>query len=245
MLMAPLALAQTPAGDNELMPEKTLVAWVYGYAEHKDADSVVTAIRSLKNWSGIDEAEIMSFMVGFWGGVFAAHPDKVEGWLAALKDLPYPGPKQLLWSAAQLSRIAGWRDIITRDAKQYDIEARYFVSRMTGMKDEELDLYSQKIDYPMMGDMFWGWYFATGDKQYVQKIISTLALGKDDKEGVVEASCRYLTAYASKYPAVMVICEEELGVQPDPVKARLRKVIEEAKATKSAEEAPGLKALAS
>ncbi len=221
-------------GEDPFDKEEILSEWIYGYYHHRDAGSLVPAVRAMDRFEMIGHGypEKDAFAIGFLSAVFSEYAGRIGGWLAELNDLPFPGARAVVLSAAAASNTPQAVKALNEIASRSDPQAGQFIGSLLSAAPG--DFLTMPVEYPSACDLLWGRYFATGDGGYVRRVIEVLApAGQatelDDKAATVEAAGRYLVIYAGMYLDVMAICEEELRIQPEETRKRLEEIIAKAR----------------
>jgi hypothetical protein len=232
--IVPVARASVLVSEEVFKDKKELSDWICHYYQHQEAGLLEAAVRALSEFKliGSGYAEKDSFAVGFLSEIFAQNPDRVADWLRETGDLPYPGPKAVVWTAAVSSDSLQAKEAMQKIADASDPPVRSFIRSL--LLFPAYDFLKNPVLYPEFVDIMWGKFFATGDARYVAKIISALGLADqttawDNKAMAAREAELYLVVYAGKYPEVMSLCEEELPRQPENVKKRLQTVLSGAK----------------
>lgn len=97
--------------------------------------------------------------------------------------------------------------------------------KISGMHE---DIYTMPVDSPLLLDMLWASFSATGDDLPVRRIISVLHLLQDGngEEIIVGGAANWsLKSNAQLHPRIMEICKQELSVAQQPTKSLLEEVI--------------------
>lgn len=237
LVIAVVLFGNIVCGAGPFEDEQSLSKWIYSYHKHRDAESLVPAVRAMvKNQligSGYMEKDF--FAMGFLSAVFSEHPDRVRGWLTDLKELSFPGALASVLSAVAASDTPQAREALNEFAVRADPKIKEFINSISS--SPQTDLLTAPVITASTCDLLWGRYFATGDRRYVKKIIGALALGDqieawDIKAQTAEVAKHYLATYAIQCPEIMKICEEELKTQPENIRKQLEKIIAGAKSYK-------------
>lgn len=134
--------------------------WMERYYASPDPDRLPAELRAVAK-RGLPE-ELAHFVVAtFLGLVMKAHPERIAGWFAELGDL------EGAWRTTL--HLAAWSSG-TPEGRACLLEA--------GVTPEQLpptiDVLRHPIDHPVVLDMLWAHYFATGDPAAVRRIVSVL-----------------------------------------------------------------------
>ncbi len=96
------------------------------------------------------------------------------------------------------------------------------------MAQSHNDLYAISIDSPLILDMLWTSFFATGDSLPVQRIISVLHLSRDGhgEEIIVGGAAQWsLKSNARQHPKVLEICKKEFLTAKGETKSLLGEIV--------------------
>jgi len=140
--------------------------WTKFYYAHPHPERLVQEVRQLSEKGVLAQPEHALPLITFLSRVVAANPDRIAAWLDALGDLPEADLRGLdlaLWfSGAPTAR------------------ARLAERTTDPLFDEPPpDFLERAIDGPVMLDVLWMYYFATGELRAVRRIISVLEYMSD------------------------------------------------------------------
>jgi len=199
------------AATEKFANENELMTWVEHYYLHPDPDSVNKATKDAHELEVLKNRN-MPVMIGFYAGLFQSN-----------KKLRQP-TADLNYSFPQVDRHAILRAL-----------------SFSTKNDDPAPLLTEPLDKtPLIIDMLWGYFYATGDEAAVKRIIETLPWSemkqgdiKNDKDKAMRqqvgaSAKRSLTDNAARHQRAMEICKKELPGQPPETKPILQQVISQA-----------------
>lgn len=203
--------------------------WMTSYYRNPLPDHFVTEVRQMRRRGTLSAPVTVAFL----SRVLAQNPAKVPLWMAALADLP-DSDKSVLHEAIWLS------DTDAGKAYLKDQGLAYLQDRPAP------DMLKVEIDSPAMLDVLWGYFFATGDKAPVRRIVSALNYGqpagatdrretpKEDRDNkqkandaaVFTAAVSSLSSFWRKDPRIGELCDGLLkGNELNPTETELLKIL--------------------
>lgn len=196
--------------------ETELMTWVTHYYQHPEPKVVDKAVKDGHELKVLQQNRYVPILIGFFAGVFQTNKDLRQP-IGDLRDsIPLP----------QVERHAILRGL-------------YFSTK----NDDPSPLLAKPIDVhktPLIVDILFGYFYATGDEAAVKKTIEALPWStmkeedvKNDEEKKLRreigiAAKQELTTNAAKHQRVMDICKKELPKQSSEVKPILQEVISQA-----------------
>jgi hypothetical protein len=124
---------------------------------------------SIATWQPHTDASLIAFAAK----VFDQNPSRIAGWLDELSGLT-EGQKRSLWIAAWLSGVVGVDAVLRQQARQTSKAAVRFISALFSQSPRPIETLT--LSGPVVLDMNWAAFFATGDERYVLRIIEALGL---------------------------------------------------------------------
>lgn len=180
------------------------------------------------------EPNYISPMPYFFAQIFAAHPDKIESWMTQIK-FTSDYQEKIIYSALWESNTHVGEKYLTQIASGNTHSAKIAKKIMANPRQNIL----QKAITPESLDELWASFFATGDAQYIARIISTLSwqslLISDEpltKENFYK-TVAYLAAKWSLYanakqdPNIRKKCEEMLPQFDSSIQTMLKQLLTE------------------
>ena len=145
--------------------------WVSHYYEHPTPERFIKEVRALNDAGVLSSAKTAAPLAVFLGRVMAANPDQAGVWLTQLNEVKSPGRDTLLLAAS----LSGTKTAMAYLRKQTD-SSKY-------LKDP-VDPRKMEPDQPVVLDMLWADFFATGDSVPIRRIV--YALNYDKYLGALE-----------------------------------------------------------
>ena len=163
---------------------------------------------------------------GFLAGVIGANSDKAEKLISDM--FPMPPPDQVVVvKAIAYSGLPEWKDLLGKfvermPARRIVIE-KYLYGKLPVLRDLPLD-------NPIAVDANWGYYFATGSSEPIQRLVRTLEWSKD-KNNVERLTIGSMVKWtlaqnASRDPELLAYLKTSLPHQPELVEVPLKDIIE-------------------
>jgi len=208
-------------------PEQVL-QWINGYRHDPEPDRLPVAFKSMLELGLLKDVEQSGIYVGFLAGVIGSNREKAEKLIAEMFPMPPPDQVMVVKMIAY-SGLSDWKELMGKfvermPARKIVIE-RYLYGKMPVLRELPLD-------NPIAVDANWGYYFATGSSEPIQRLVRTLAWSKDrnDLEKLTIGSMVKwtLAQNASRDGDLLSYLKTSLPHQPDKVADALGEVIEAA-----------------
>jgi hypothetical protein len=168
LLVAPLSPAKAvPPSASALASNDAILKWINGYRHRPDPDRLPSVVRTLSAMQAFKAAESSGAYIGFIAGVLGTNASHADDLIAKMLSID-PADHWVLVRAIAYSGLPNWRELLAT-----------FVDRMAtrrAMIDKYLDgklPRLEQIDY------------RTDKPGMLDKIKSTLHIGKDQKKAVV------------------------------------------------------------
>lgn len=137
------------------------MSWMNFYYAHPMPERLGAELRAMGEAGVLDKPQTRLVVATFVGMVMRGNPERVAGWFAELADVEGP--------TREVLQVAGWISGTN--------EARACLAS-AGASAELLgpppDVLGRAPDDPAVLDVWWAYYFATGEARAVRKIISAL-----------------------------------------------------------------------
>jgi hypothetical protein len=228
-LIPPQAGAKTTAKEaTDFNRAEDLLRWINDYRQHPEPDRLPQAVKAMLDLNLLKDVEQSGIYIGFIAGVIGANPDKAETLISDM--FPMPPPDQIVVvKAIAYSGLSEWKDLMGKfvermPARKLVIE-RYLFGKMPVLRELPLDS-------AIAVDANWGYYFATGSSEPIQRLVRALAWSRDknDLEKLTIGSMVKwtLAQNASRDWDLLGYLKTSLPHQPDEVAVPLKDVIESA-----------------
>ncbi len=192
--------------------------WMNNYYLNPQPELVVQAAHALSSTGYFEQPGAVATSIGFFSQVFAAHPERVDSWLARTGDLPQ-NHRRLIAVAAWYSGHASGEKLVRQlgVSSAYRAEIERTVSRVQG------NVATTPVLSESSMNLQWGAFLATGADEHVVSILTGMGRGN------LAESARVVLAFnAAQHDRVLEICRQQLDRQPNEVRSILRTVINDA-----------------
>jgi hypothetical protein len=229
-----LPIAADAKGKAKAKPEpqftraEDVLHWINDYRQNPEPERLPKAVTAMRELGLLKEIEQSGIYIGFIAGVIGANPDKAETLLSDM--FPMPPPDQIIVvKAIAYSGLSDWKELMGRfvermPARKIVIE-RYLYGKMEVLRDLPLDS-------AIAVDANWGYYFATGSSEPIQRLVRTLAWSRDRNNVerlTIGSMVKWtLATNASRDWDLLGYLKTSLPHQPDEVAVPLKDVIESA-----------------
>lgn len=233
-LLSPAASAAPPRKDEFPSPQHIL-GWINQYRAKPEPQRLPQAVRAMSAHGLFRDLEAGGIYIGFMAGVIGADPDRADKLIAAMFPLP-PEDQVAIVRAIAYSGAPDWKGLLIGVAERMPAR-RVMIERHLQDQLPTLDKLSLAGNAAAL-DAHWGYYFATGRKATVNRIVDTLAWAKDgnDVEKLTTGSMAKWTLAnnALQDKELLDYLKAEKGRRPKPVQAQLAEVIEAAETYETA-----------
>ncbi len=206
-------------------PEQ-IVQWINDYRQNPEPERLPAAVKAMLGLGALKNIEQSGLYVGFIAGVIGSNPDKAEKLLGEM--FPMPPPDQIIVvKAIAFSGLPEWKELMGKfvermPARRVVIE-RYLFGKLPTLR-------ALPLDNPMAVDALWGYYFATGSSEPIQRLVVGLAWSgnKDDVDKLTTGSMVKwtLAQNASRDHDLLQYLKNSMMHQPKEVSDPLGEVIE-------------------
>lgn len=229
LVAAPLvADAKREADKTDFKTPEGVLHWINDYRHNPEPERLPDAVKAMRNLGLLKDIEQAGIYIGFVAGVIGSNPDKAEALITEM--FPMPPPDQVVVvKAIAYSGLSDWKDLMGKfvermPARKVIIE-RYLYGKMEILRE-------LPFDSPIAVDANWGYYFATGSSEPIQRLVRALAWSrnKNDVEKLTVGSMVKwtLAQNSSRDGDLLGYLKVSLPHQPDDVAVPLRDVIESA-----------------
>lgn len=202
--------------------------WITYYYVEPTPERVDEAVRFMDKEGLLAKPTAVQPLVSFLGHIFRKNPDRIGPWVEEFDYLPEG--RKVIWQAAWFSGTPEGQKALKEAEPRLAEEDRKYLEALTLLPAP--DLLTLPIDAPVVLDMLWAGFQATGDEAYVFRVIGALASPAEEKEdldqAIVREAARWsLASVARQHPKVMQICRRALPKQPEDVRKVLEEVIKQ------------------
>jgi hypothetical protein len=196
--------------------------WMEHYYQHPSPEALVQGVCSLNDDGYFEDPAQQDAALGFFSTVFQQNPKLVDHWLRESRFLPLPARRTLAIAAWIAGDPAGARQVRELFGTfKYPVRAE--VDRL--LAAGPVSAAQTPVISTASMNMRWGAFLASGDERHIVSVLE--ALGSN--EAGLATSARFALAQdAASHPRVLEICREQLDRQPQPIRAELRAVVDDA-----------------
>lgn len=156
-----------------------LLGWITGYRENPEPKRLPQAIAAMSRLGLLRDMDGAGLYIGFTAGVLGQNPALAEDLVSKMFPRP-PEEQGLIIKAIAYSGLEDWRGLLSKfvermPARRKQIETQLYV------KPETLETVALETG-PAPIDALWGYHFATGSFQPVERIVSALAWAADKSD---------------------------------------------------------------
>jgi hypothetical protein len=234
LLIAAVALALSPiAAGAKGKPKpppfnkpEVLLQWINEYRHNPEPERLAEAYKAMRDLNLLKDVEAAGIYVGFIAGVIGANPDKAEKLVADMFPMP-PQDQVIVVKAIAFSGLAEWKELLGKfvermPARKVVID-HYLYGKLPVLRDLPLDS-------PIAVDANWGYYFATGSSEPIQRLVRALAWSRDKDNAerlTIGSMVKWTLAQnASRDPELLGYLKTSLPHQPEDVEVPLADIIE-------------------
>jgi hypothetical protein len=204
------------------------------YYRHPRPDLTLSALQYFSRNGMLEKPGLLASFSGFLSQVFRNNPAVAE---QCARGLTANGARKVLVYSIWLSGLDNSPDLLKIVATGASPEVIGLVKQFTYQVPPEL--LTDPIRSAGAIDALWGAFFATGDRRYVEKMISVLPWSeeKDQDKGAIGSSARYtLAVNARTHSAVREYLQEDEKTAEEPQRRLISRVLKQAdESTKSSE----------
>ncbi|MFA5948877.1 MAG: hypothetical protein WC807_01195 [Hyphomicrobium sp.] len=215
-------------------PEDVL-KWINDYRHAPQPDQVPHVVQAMSRLGMFRDLEQAGVYIGFIGGVLGSNPKTAERLIARMFPLP-PEDQVALIRAIAYSNHPGWKGLLQAFTERMPARQVLITKYLYGDGKTLAELPLDDGSYVI--DTNWGYYFATGYAEPVQRIVSALAW-TEQRESVekltIGAMAKWtLATNATREKDLLDILKQEMGVAPENVRKPLAEVIDAAETFETA-----------
>jgi hypothetical protein len=205
-----------------------VLQWINDYRHHPEPKRLPDAVKAMLELGLLKDIDQAGIYIGFVAGVIGSNPDTAETLIAEM--FPMPPPDQIVVvKAIAYSGLPDWKELMGKfvermPARKVVIE-HYLFGKLPVLRDMPLDT-------PIAVDANWGYYFATGSSEPIQRLVRALAWSRD-RDNVERLTIGSMVKWtlatnASRDWDLLGYLKTSLPHQPDEVAVPLKDVIESA-----------------
>lgn len=232
-LVAVFAVLAGPATGAPPKPRQLtsqdVLKWIDRYRERPEPQQLPDVVRGMSGIGLFKDLDSAGIYIGFMAGVLRDNPDSAEKLVARM--FPMPPPDQVaIIRAIAYSGLPNWKSLLEKFVERMPARKvliqRFLSGRMPTLMKLALH------ESPAALDTLWGFYFASGRLEAIDRIIGVLAWAKDgnDVEKLTLGSMAKWTLAnnALRDKELLDHLKRQIAIMPKPVAVELRDVVEAA-----------------
>ncbi len=224
----PDADAAPPRG-NVIASDRDLNEWLTYYYAHPRPDAMLSALEYMDESKATHRDERQPPVVIFLAMVLRQHPRLLPDVFKQSADF-HLKTRKVIWFAAWEADLPAAREQLRAARELEEGNAKKLIDVL--LAEPPTSLKEREIESATDLDMLWSAYFATGDKNYVERIINVLAWTHEKEDAtklLLGVTARWsLAANARRHKPVMTICKKVRKKADDKLKPMLDHVLAEA-----------------
>lgn len=217
----------TQTAQPQLSTAESVQRWIDGYRAKPEPKRLPEAVKAMTALGLLKDQEANGLYIGFIAGVLGDNQIEADALVAGMFPMP-PEDQVSLIKAIAYSGLPDWKDLLTRFVERMPARKvlidRYLRDKIKVLKDLGID------NGPPVLDANWGYYFATGSFEPVQRIIGALQWAKEEnsvEKLTVAGMAKYTLAFnAARDSELVALYRSEAGHGQPAVRQALREVIE-------------------
>lgn len=203
-----------------------ILRWINGYRDEPQPARLPVAVQAMSRLGLLRDMDGAGVYVGFTAGVLGDNQLEAERLVAGMFPLA-PEEQGLVIKAIFYSGLPGRLELLQSVAERMPARRKLVDAYLGG---KEPGLMQLPLDSgPAAIDTLWGFYFATGAYQPVQRLVQALAWSADKKDvnrlTIASMAKWTLAQNASRDKALLDLCRIEAAHQPKDVAVQLEEVV--------------------
>ena len=194
-----------PAAEELTAPVKEITSldalsrWMTYYYLHPQPELLIPAL-IFADKQGLIQGDSAAPLQAFTSKVLAQNPQKLKEWFSQFGPMSSNG-KTLLLTAIWWSNSKESKDLLDKIASELPEKSRSEFNNQ--LKNAPPAIETMDISSPDVLDMLWASFSATGDTQYVKRLMTTLPWGRNDSKDLP----KMLIASAARWSLVSNIIQ--------------------------------------
>jgi hypothetical protein len=215
--------------EQEFKKSEQILKWINDYRKDPEPNRLPEIFHAMGDLGIFRDLDSAGVYIGFVGGVIGSNPERAERLISRMFPMS-PEDQVVLIRAIAYSGLPDWKDLLQKFVERMPARMvllrKYLYGDGKPLSDMPID------DGAYVLDALWGYYYATGYREPIERIVGALALSvdKNDVEKLTIGSMAKwtLATNASREKELLDILNEEMNRQPTVVRKPLREVIEAA-----------------
>jgi hypothetical protein len=178
--LALLSVAAAGAAPSNKKPEfpssEHILRWINAYRLKPNPAKLPTAVKAMSELGVFRDMDTAGVYVGFMAGVLNTNPKRAEDLISKMYPMP-PEDQVAIVRAIAYSDLPDWKNLMLKFAERMPARKtlidRFVYGKQPTLRQLELDAGTTPLD------TLWGFYFATGAREPIVRIISVLHWARD------------------------------------------------------------------
>jgi hypothetical protein len=221
-------LAEDPP-QQEFKKSEQILKWINDYRKEPEPNRLPEVFHAMGDLGVFRDLDSAGVYIGFIGGVIGSNPERAERLISRMFPMS-PEDQVVLIRAIAYSGLPDWKDLLQKFVERMPARMvllrKYLYGDGKTLSDMPID------DGAYVLDALWGYYFATGYREPIERIVGALALSLDknnvEKLTIGSMAKWTLATNASREKELLDILNEEMNRQSAEIRKPLREVIEAA-----------------
>jgi len=182
LLLASIALpthAGPPKRASGFGSPQQILAWINPYRTRPEPDRLPAAVKSMSELGIFRDLDSSGVYIGFMAGVLGDNPRIADRLVTGMFPMP-PEDQVAIVRAIAYSGLPDWKGLLGRHAERMPARA-VLIERLLDGKLPTLEALPLDTK-PAALDTLWGYYFASGKKASIDRIIDALQLVKEGND---------------------------------------------------------------
>jgi hypothetical protein len=206
---------------------ESVMAWIGGYRAKPEPQRLAGAVHALVSAGSFNDIDTAGVYIGFVAGVLGDNPDAARSLVAALFPLP-PEHQVIVVKAIAFSGLAEWKEILKEVAERMPARTvlidKYLYKNAPTLETLPLDSSAFAMDAN------WGFYFATGSADPIERVIRALVWSTDknnlERLTLGNMAKWTLASNAQRNPDLLALLKGLLSAQKGPTAVALKDTID-------------------
>ena len=228
VILPTFASAQGAPEPLEFRSQRHLQKWINGYRENPEPDRVPGAVRAMYEFGLFENQEKAGTYIGFLAGAIGFNQIKAKTLVEQMFPMP-PKEQAIIIKAIAYSGLPEWQDLMRDMAERMPARKKMIYEYLSSTRKTLLEVPLESD--PIIIDVLWGYYIATGYFEPVVRIIHALPWTRDttniEKITAGHMAKWTLAANAERDRGLLEIYRAELAIKSHPKDLRkpLKQVI--------------------
>jgi hypothetical protein len=213
----------------EFASSEDILRWINNYRLKPAPAKLPAAVKAMSELGVFRDMDAAGIYVGFMAGVLNTNPKRAEELVSKMYPMP-PEDQVAIVRAIAYCDLPDWKDLMLKFAERMPARRtlidRFVYGKQPTLQQMELDGGTTPLD------TLWGFYFATGSREPILRIISVLAWAKDqnnvERLTIGSMAKLSLATNASRDKELLDTLKSSLNSESKETRAVLQEVVDAA-----------------